>query len=70
MTLTPAQIRKLKDAQRELDEAKAFVAQKQEARTEVIREVLAKGGGMREIAREIGVTHQGLRKIIGPDDPK
>ena len=56
MTLTPAQIRKLKDAQRELDEAKAFVAQKQEARTEVIREVLAKGGGMRE--------------IIGPDDPK
>jgi hypothetical protein len=70
VTLTPAQIRKLKDAQRELDEAKAVVAQKHEARTAVIRAVLAKGGGMREIGREIDVTHQGLRKILGPDDPK
>jgi hypothetical protein len=45
VTLTPAMIRKLKDAQRELDEATALVAEKRAARLKVIRDVLANGGG-------------------------
>lgn len=57
------------DEARELSRAANMVRTWTTNRNERIRAAHANGGGVREIARLVGLTHAAVRKIIAKGDP-
>lgn len=55
--LTPERTRQLRNAAKKLDQALAV-------RDLLVRTAWAEGGGLREIAREVGLSHAGVKKIV------
>ena len=56
------------DAARELSRAARMADTWRENRDRLIREAHAKGAGLREIARLVGLTHPAISKIVAKGD--
>lgn len=56
------------DHARELSRAARMVVTWRTNRNRLIREAHSAGGGVREIARAVGLTHAAIRKIVAKGD--
>jgi endonuclease/exonuclease/phosphatase family metal-dependent hydrolase len=55
--LTAERVHQLRQARLRLERALV-------ARDELIRKTVAEGGGLREVARHVGLSHAGVKKIV------
>ncbi len=52
------------DDERKLRRAGTRVIEATALRNELVRQAHARGDGLREIARAVGLSHQGVKKIV------